>query len=175
MNKKTLTIGIVGIVVILGAVLLQSKSSVKLGSQTATQIINQTASATSTYEWILTSATASSTLDGRVVNASSADVKVCAVASSSVAYLDYSIWFSNDTSAATRTWYKWTTADGGTGTVTNSNLLGSLSLATSSEVTNYKCQTILITPITDDFMRVKYSVRGANAGVHVKITAPVSY
>lgn len=157
----------------IGIILINGNKNTYGGGKEQVSIGNQSASATTTYLYLTTSDSASTTAIANVGSAASFDFNVCATASSSVAQLDGSLWFTMDENT-NPTWFQATNS-----TVDSATSLSfdrydfNLSLATTSLGTNYTCQNVLTSPIGAKKVMVKMGVSGANTGLWWQIAPKI--
>ena len=174
MNKKILGLGLgLGVIAIVGLIVVASNIGLAFaGSQNVTGIAARTSVASSTLQY-LSSASASSTLEANIPSGESVSILVCNTASSSSAVLNLQLRFSAQSPFEIPTWYQETAESISGGTATHSSLTRTLSLATTTLGTNYKCDNIFVNPVGANRIQVKYGVTASNTGIYMEI-APKS-
>ena len=133
--------------------------------------------ATTTWTYLKTTDTASSTFISSLGNSEGADLNICATASTSAAILNFQLYFTIDTND-NPTWF------GDDGAVVASGVsithsvgapVNSWSLATTSMGTNYTCKTIDISNNRSKFVLVKMGVVGADTAVWRNVNPLIGY
>ncbi len=163
------------LVVIIGVANIGKPTDVKVKASSNSVIGKQSATATSTLQFLKTSDTASTTLTSRIEGANLASIQICTTASSSATRLDYSIWFSQQADselASTTTWYVETNPAVSGAAVTVTQLVRSITPPATASTT---CFDDLVTPLGAKQLMLKYSVAGANAGVWTSIAPNVQF
>lgn len=163
--KKSYVISIFAIITLLVAGNIYSRSDVVLaGGRTTEQWSSRSDFSTSTYIYMTTTATASTTAETTLGGSESFDFNVCALASTSAAVIDGSLWFAFEQDNPT--WFQATNATvDSSSSLTFSSYNFHQSLATSSLGTNYTCLNILTFPVGAKRAKIKMGVSGSNTGI----------
>lgn len=163
--KKSYVVSIFAIIAlfVVGSVYLRSDVTLA-GGRTSEQWSSKSDISTSTYIYMTTNATASTTAETTLGGSESFDFNICALASTSAAVIDGSLWFAFEHDNPT--WFQATNATVDSSTsLTFSSYQFHQSLATTSLGTNYTCLNILTFPVGAKRAKIKMGVSGSNTGI----------